>query len=88
MVPFDSSEHSKRALLTSIEIAKKFNGKLTVFHVYSPAVPPIGGPESAGFASTSAPVIDPINIARAIDAAREAGRQILDRVSKLLRPME
>ncbi|MEM2463800.1 MAG: universal stress protein, partial [Candidatus Bathyarchaeia archaeon] len=33
LVPLDGSEHSMRALDIAIQIAKKFNSKLTLIHV-------------------------------------------------------
>jgi nucleotide-binding universal stress UspA family protein len=35
LVPLDGSEHSVRALENAIQIARKFNGKITLIHVYS-----------------------------------------------------
>jgi len=35
LVPLDGSDHSMRALEDAIQIAKKFNGKITLIHVYS-----------------------------------------------------
>lgn len=35
LVPIDSSKYSKNALDKAIQIAKKFNGKISVIHVYS-----------------------------------------------------
>ena len=35
LVPLDGSEHSVRALENAVQIAKKFNGKITLIHVYS-----------------------------------------------------
>ena len=35
LVPLDGSEYSVRALENAVQIAKKFNGKITLIHVYS-----------------------------------------------------
>ncbi|MFW6110963.1 MAG: universal stress protein [Thermoproteota archaeon] len=35
LVPLDGSKHSLNALQTAIQIAKKFDGKITLIHVYS-----------------------------------------------------
>ncbi|MEM1551251.1 MAG: universal stress protein, partial [Candidatus Bathyarchaeia archaeon] len=40
LVPLDGSEHSLRALGIAIKIAKKFDGKITLIHVYSVSVRP------------------------------------------------
>ena len=34
LVPLDGSEHSVQALENAVQIAKKFNGKITLIHVY------------------------------------------------------
>jgi nucleotide-binding universal stress UspA family protein len=38
LVPLDGSEHSLRALEKAIQIAKKFDGKLMLIHMYSIAI--------------------------------------------------
>ena len=35
LVPLDGSEHSLKALKIAVQIAQKFNGKITLIHVYS-----------------------------------------------------
>ena len=62
LVPLDGSEHSLRALKIGVQISKKFNGKITLIHVYS-EVWPIG--MHAG------------SIEQCIEAARKAGAGIL-----------
>ena len=37
LVPLDGSEHSLHALEKAVQIAKKFDGKITLIHVYSTA---------------------------------------------------
>ena len=45
LVPLDGSDHSLRALEIAIQIAKKFDGKITLIHVYSVAITPVIMPE-------------------------------------------
>jgi nucleotide-binding universal stress UspA family protein len=61
LVPLDGSEHSLKALKVAVQIAQKFNGKITLVHVYS-----IGG-----LASYPTPVQE------FIEAIRKAGTRIL-----------
>jgi nucleotide-binding universal stress UspA family protein len=61
LVPLDGSEHSIRALKMAVQIAQKFNGKITLVHVYS-----IGG-----FA------ISPTPVHAFIEAIRKVGAGIL-----------
>jgi nucleotide-binding universal stress UspA family protein len=61
LVPFDGSEHSLKALQVALQIAEKFNGTITLIHVYS-----IGG-----FA------ISPTPVHEFIEAIRKVGAGIL-----------
>jgi len=61
LVPLDGSEHSLKALKIAVQIAKKFNGKITLIHVYS-----IGG---------LAPYPTPVH--EFIEAIRKVGAGIL-----------
>jgi nucleotide-binding universal stress UspA family protein len=77
LVGLDGSEQSLKALETAIQIAKKFNGKLTLIHVYSVAVRPIIVPEPSTFSPAGVSVITAEEVSRVAEAAREAGRQVL-----------
>jgi nucleotide-binding universal stress UspA family protein len=61
LVPLDGSEHSLKALQVALQIAEKFNGTITLIHVYS-----IGG-----FA------ISPTPVREFIEAIRKVGAGIL-----------
>jgi nucleotide-binding universal stress UspA family protein len=61
LVPLDGSEHSLKALEVAVQIALRFDGKITLIHVYS-----IGG-----FAISATPVQE------FIEAIRKAGVDIL-----------
>jgi len=61
LVPLDGSEHSIRALKMAVQTAQKFNGKITLIHVYS-----IGGL-----------AISPTPVNEFIEAIRKAGVDIL-----------
>jgi len=69
LVPLDGSEHSRRALETAIQIAQRFDGKLTLIHVYS-----IGG-----LAASPEPAHD------FIQAIRRVGSRILEQEEKKLK---
>ena len=64
LVPLDGSEHSMHALEKAVQIAKKFDGKITLIHVY-PIAWPIGMP---GIATI---------LPKLIKESREAGNGIL-----------
>lgn len=69
LVPLDGSEHSRKALETAIQIAQRFDGKITLIHVYS-----IGG-----LAASPEPVHD------FIQAIRRVGARILEEEEKKLK---
>lgn len=78
LVPLDGSEHSVKALQTAIQIAKKFSGKLTLFHAYSITVMPIVVPEPTTLTPSGVPVVTPAEVSKMVEAARDVGRRILD----------
>jgi len=77
LVPLDGSEHSAKALQSAVEIAKKFCGKLTLFHVYSIIVTPIVIPEPTTLTPSGVPVVTPTEVSKMAEAAQEVGRRIL-----------
>jgi nucleotide-binding universal stress UspA family protein len=61
LVPLDGSEHSIKALEVAVQIALRFDGKITLIHAYS----------ISGFAISATPVQE------FIEATRKAGADIL-----------
>ncbi|NWF87397.1 universal stress protein [Candidatus Bathyarchaeota archaeon] len=78
LVPLDGSEHSLKALEVATQIAKKFNGKITLIHVYSVTPGPILMPEPTTLTPSGFPVMAPAEISKVVDATRKAGNRILD----------
>ena len=76
LVPLDGSEHSLRALEIAIQIAKKFDGKITLIHVYSVSVRPVIVPEPSTL-TPGIPIMAPTEYSRVAEAVREAGARIL-----------
>jgi len=77
LVPLDGSEHSLRALEIAIQITKKFDGKITLLHVYSVGVRPIAMPEPTTLTPPSVPIMAPADFSKVVEAARKAGTAIL-----------
>jgi nucleotide-binding universal stress UspA family protein len=82
LVPLDGSEHSLRALETAIQetaiqIAKKFDAKITLLHVYSVTATPVIMPEPTTLMPSGMPVMTPSEVAKIVEMAREVGRGIL-----------
>jgi nucleotide-binding universal stress UspA family protein len=66
LVPLDGSAHSTRALETAIQIAKKFDGRITLIHAYSTQI--VDLPE--GYAHME-------STPRIIEVSREVGANLL-----------
>ena len=77
LVPLDGSEHSLRALEIAVQIAKKFDGKITLLHIYSVGVRPIVMPEPTTLTPPSVPIMAPADFSKVVEAARKAGTTIL-----------
>lgn len=78
LVPLDGSGNSGQALRTAIQVAKKFSGKLTLFHVYSITVTPMVIPEPTTLTPSGIPVVTSAEVSKMVEAAREVGQRILD----------
>ena len=66
LVPLDGSEHSIYALEKAIQIARKFDGKITLLHAYTPHV--VYLPEEYAHAEATP---------ETVEISREAGANIL-----------
>jgi len=77
LVPLDGSEHSLKALAVATEIAKRFNAKIVLIHVYSVTVSPVMIPEPSTLTPVMPPVMAPAEISKTIEAARAASMRIL-----------
>lgn len=60
------------------QIAKRFNGKITLLHVYSVTPGPVIMPEPTTLTPSGFPVMTSAEISKVVDAARKAGNRILD----------
>jgi nucleotide-binding universal stress UspA family protein len=78
LVPLDGSEQSLKALDFATQIAKKFNGRMTLIHVYSIMPGPVMMPEPTTLTPSGFPVMAPVEISRVTDVARKVGKRILD----------
>lgn len=68
LVPLDGSEHSIRALKTAIQIAKKFDGTITLIHVYT----------------VSSFAITPTQVYKYVQAIQDLGNNILEEGQNLV----
>jgi nucleotide-binding universal stress UspA family protein len=67
LVPLDGSDHSTYALEKAIQIAKKFDGKVTLLHAYTPHV--VSLPKEYAHAEATPEMVE---------ISREAGANILE----------
>ena len=77
LVPLDGSEHSLGALEIAIQIAKKFDGKITLIHIYSVTIRPVIMPEPTTLTPPMIPAMTPAEVSKAVEATRKAGASIL-----------
>jgi nucleotide-binding universal stress UspA family protein len=81
LVPLDGSEHSMHALEKAVQIAKKFDGKITLVHVYS--VLSSGVVPMAMYEPVYEPVtLPPDLVTKLAEAVRKAGVTILEKAEK------
>lgn len=81
LVAVDGSDYSKKALDYALELAEKFDGKITLIHVYSTVVPLAA---SADLVST--PVLNPVSAslaAKLSEEAKQRGKLILDEAEQV-----
>jgi len=78
LVPLDGSEHSDRALVTALQIARNFKSEITLLHVYSVTVTPVVIPEPTTLNPTGVPIATSAEVSKMVDAARDAGKKILE----------
>jgi nucleotide-binding universal stress UspA family protein len=77
LVPLDGSEHSLRALEVAIQIAKKFQGRMTLVHVFSVSVVPMVLSEPTTLTPARIPAMTPGEVAKIVEAARGVGNRLL-----------
>lgn len=77
LVPLDGSKHSLKALEIAVQMAKMFDGKITLIHVYSVNMRPVIMPEPTTLTPPGVPVIAPAEFSNIVETARKAGTHIL-----------
>ena len=79
LVPLDGSEHSKMALKTAINVAKKFDGEITLLNVYS-----ISFAASLPIYNKESDVVTAEQISSVIEAIRKTRTGILAEGKKMV----
>ena len=77
LVPLDGSEHSMKALDVAVQIAKKFDGKITLLHVYSISAFPLIMPEPTTLTPPGIPLVTQREVSKITEATRKTGEDIL-----------
>lgn len=70
LVPLNGSKHSVRALKMAVQIAKKFDGKIALIHVYSAV-------RLVPMTPSRISVMAPTGVAILVEGVREAGASVL-----------
>jgi len=86
LVAVDGSDNSKKALDHALELAKKCDGKITLIHVYSTVVP-VGVPSTDTLAAPEFTPVSASLAAKLSEEAKQRGKQILERRSRLRKGM-
>lgn len=84
LVAVDGSEYSKRAVNYAVELAKKFQGSITLIHVYSVAVPVVTSMDTMSGPSITPPVSSEM-AAKITEQAENRGKRILDEAEELVK---
>jgi len=84
LVAVDGSEHSKKALNYAVELAKKFDGKITLIHAYSTVVSFVPSVDAL-----SAPALTPpasaVVAAKISEESKQIGKRILDETEQIVK---
>jgi nucleotide-binding universal stress UspA family protein len=84
LVAVDGSEHSTRALNYALELAEKFDGKITLIHVYSTVVPM--GPSADTLSSPSlTPPASAVMAAKIAEETKQRSKRILDEAERTVK---
>jgi len=85
LVAVDGSEHSKRALNYALELAEKFDGKITLIHVFSSAVLITPAMDTLSTPPTIPPHASPAIAAKIAEEAKKKGEQILNEAEQVVK---
>jgi len=85
LVAVDGSEYSKKALNYASELAAKFDGKITLIHVYSTVVPVTASMDTLSTPPTIPPRASPVIAAKIVEEVRRRGEQILDEAEQVVK---
>jgi len=84
LVPIDGSEHSKKALTRAIDLAKEFEGEITVLHVFSGVMPLVTPVDALTPPSVPSPTLATV-AAKLKEDAQKAGEQILTEAERTVK---
>jgi len=83
LVAVDGSEHSMQALNYALELVSKFDGKITLIHVYSSVVPMTAAMDTISTPPTIPPHAYPTIAAKITEEVKKKGEQILDEAERV-----
>ena len=84
LVAVDGSEHSRKALNYASELAEKFDGKITLIHVFSTVVPLTPSMDTVSGPTLTSPASAAI-AAKLTEEAKQRGEQVLDEAERVVK---
>lgn len=85
LVAVDGSEHSKKALRCALELAEKFDGKITLIHVYSSVVPMTASMDTLTTPPTISTQSSPAIAARIAEEVKQNAQRTLDEAEQTVK---
>lgn len=85
LVAVDGSEQSKKALNYALELAEKFEGKVTLIHVYSSVVPITPSMDTISTPPTIPPHASPAIAAKLAEEVKQNAERILDEAEHVVK---
>jgi len=82
LVAVDGSEHSKKALNYALDLVEKFDGKITLTHVYA-SVLPLGPPLDTVSGPALTPPASAVVAAKIAENEKQMGKRILDEAERV-----
>jgi len=83
LVAVDGSDHSKKALNHALELAKKFDGKITLIHVFSGVVPLATAVETPPTPTLTPPASTAL-AEEIVEETKRRGKRILDEAERVV----
>ena len=85
LIAVDGSEPSNKALEYGMTLAEKFNGRITLIHVYSSVIPMTASMDTLTTPPTMSPHSSPAIAAQIAEETKQRGQHILDEAEQTVK---